>query len=117
MNATEAAKTQSLFREVNERMRERHESVDQLGGSADFLCECAREDCTHALRMTLNSYDEMRRVPTHFAVAAGIDHVFPDIERIFARRDGYLVVEKFGEAGITAIRLDSRSRVPRVQLA
>lgn len=117
MNATEAAKTQSFFREVNERMRERHESVDQLGGSADFLCECAREDCTHALRMTLNSYDEMRRVPTHFAVAAGIDHVFPDIERIFARRDGYLVVEKFGEAGIAAIRLDSRSRVPRVQLA
>lgn len=67
--------------------------------------------------MTLDSYDEMRRVPTHFAVGAGIDHVFPDIERIFARRDGYFVVEKFGEAGIAAIRLDSRSRVPRVQLA
>lgn len=36
MNATETAKTQSFFREVNERMRERHESVDQVGGSADF---------------------------------------------------------------------------------
>ena len=43
MNATEAAKTQSFFREVNERMRERHESVDQVGGCADFLCERARE--------------------------------------------------------------------------
>lgn len=45
LNATEAAKTQSFFREVNERMRERHESLDQVGGSADFLCECAREGC------------------------------------------------------------------------
>lgn len=62
--------------------------------------------------MTLDAYDEMRRFPTHFAVAAGMDHVFPDIERIFAKRDGYFVVETFGEAGIASIRLDRRSRRP-----
>ncbi|CAN5268363.1 hypothetical protein BH18ACT14_BH18ACT14_01420 [soil metagenome] len=38
MNATEAAKKQSFFREVNVRMRDRHESVDVVGDSADFLC-------------------------------------------------------------------------------
>jgi hypothetical protein len=57
-----------------------------------------------------DDYEEMRRVPTHFAVAAGMDHVFPDIERIVAKRDGYFVVEKFGEAGLAAIKLDPRSR-------
>jgi hypothetical protein len=39
-----------------------------------------------------------------------MDHVFPDIERIVAKRDGYFVVEKFGEAGLAAIKLDPRSR-------
>ncbi len=114
MNATEAAKKQSFFREVNERMRDRHESVDVVGDSADFLCECAGADCTCPVQMTLDAYDEMRRFPTHFAVAAGMDHVFPDIERIFAKRGGYFVVETFGEAGIASIRLDRRSRVGRV---
>ena len=116
MNAIEAAKKQSFFREVNERMRDWHESGEQVGGSADFLCECAGEDCTYPVQITLDAYDEMRRVPTHFAVAAEMDHVFPDFERIFAKRDGYFVVEKFGEAGIAAIRLDPRSRAGRVEV-
>jgi hypothetical protein len=110
MNAIEAAKNQSFFREVNERMRGLSESVEQVGGGADFLCECAGENCTDPVQITLDDYEEMRRVPTHFAVAAGMDHVFPDIERIVAKRDGYFVVEKFGEAGLAAIKLDPRSR-------
>jgi hypothetical protein len=110
MNAIEAAKNQSFFREVNERMRGLSESVEQVSGGADFLCECAGENCTDPIQITLDDYEEMRRVPTHFAVAAGMDHVFPDIERIVAKRDGYFVVEKFGEAGLAAIKLDPRSR-------
>jgi hypothetical protein len=84
--------------------------VEQVSGGADFLCECAEENCTDPIQITLDDYEEMRRVPTHFAVAAGMDHVFPDIERIVAKRDGYFVVEKFGEAGLAAIKLDPRSR-------
>ena len=110
MDAIKAAKNQSFFREVNERMRGLNESFEQVDGGADFLCECAGEDCTDPILITLDAYEEMRRVPTHFAVAAGMDHIFPDIERIFAKRDGYLVVEKFGEAGLAAFRLDPRSR-------
>jgi len=110
MNAIRAAKNQSFFRDVNERMRGLNESVEQGDGGADFLCECAEEDCTYPVQITLDAYEEMRRVPTHFAVAAGTEHVFPDVERIFAKRDGYYVVEKFGEAGLAAIQLDPRSR-------
>jgi hypothetical protein len=91
-------------------MRGLSESVEQVSGGADFLCECAEENCTDPIQITLDDYEEMRRVPTHFAVAAGMDHVFPDIERIVAKRDGYFVVEKFGEAGLAAIKLDPRSR-------
>jgi hypothetical protein len=75
MNAIEAAKNQSFFREVNERMRGLSESVEQVSGGADFLCECAEENCTDPIQITLDDYEEMRRVPTHFAVAAGMDHV------------------------------------------
>jgi hypothetical protein len=110
MNAIEAAKNQSFFREVNERMRGLNESVEQGAGGADFLCECAGEDCTYPVQITLDAYDEMRRVPTHFAVAADMDHVFPEVERIFANRGEYFVVEMFGEAGVAAIKLDPRSR-------
>jgi hypothetical protein len=91
-------------------MRGLSESVEQVSGGADFLCECAGENCTDPIQITLDDYEEMRRVPTHFAVAAGMDHVFPDIERIVAKRDRYFVVEKFGEAGLAAIKLDPRSR-------
>ena len=110
MNAIEAAKNQSFFREVNERMRGLNESVKQGDEGADFLCECAGEDCTYPVQITLDAYDGIRRVPTHFAVAAGMDHVFSDVERIFAKRSGYFVVEKFGEAALAAIKLDPRSR-------
>jgi hypothetical protein len=115
MHAIEAAKKQSFFREVNERMRGLNESVEQVDAGADFLCECAGEDCTYPIQITLDAYDEMRRVPTHFAVA-GMDHVIPEIERIFAKRDGYFVVETFGEAGLAAIKLDPRSHARRVKL-
>jgi hypothetical protein len=116
MQALEAAKKQSFFREVNERMRRLNESVEQGDSGADFLCECAGEDCTYPIQISLEAYDELRRVPTRFAVAAGMDHVFPEIERIFARCDGYFVVEMFGEAGLASIKLDPRTRVGGVRL-
>ena len=43
MNATEAAKNQSFFREANERMRGLNESLEQGVGGADFLCGVCRE--------------------------------------------------------------------------
>jgi hypothetical protein len=45
---------------------------------------------------------------------SGSDHVFAGVERIFAKRNGYFVVEKFGEAGVAAIELDPRRRTSRV---
>jgi hypothetical protein len=60
--------------------------------------------------VSLGAYEEVRQVPTHFLVAAGHEHVFPDAERLFETHNGYWVVEKFGEARLAAIKLDPRRR-------
>jgi hypothetical protein len=115
MDAIQAAKDQSLFRGVNERLLDMNKGFDEVSGDADFLCECASQDCIKHVSLTLDDYEEIRRVPTHFAVTDSMDHVFADVERIFAKRDGYFVVEKFGEAGVAAIELDPRRRTRLVR--
>ena len=109
MNALKAAKTQSVFREVNERI----ESVGMEDFDECFTCECARQNCLEQVKLSLDAYEELRREPTHFVVAPGIGHLFKDVERIVAMHPRYWVVEKFGEAGLAATKLDPRSR-PRL---
>jgi hypothetical protein len=112
MDAIQAAKDQSVFRRVNERMRDMHESFEVMD-EAEFLCECAKRECMKHVRIALEDYEELRRVPTHFAVSPGHGHVFPDVERLFETHSGYWVVEKYGQAGLAAIKLDPRSRAGR----
>jgi hypothetical protein len=106
MNAIKAAKNQTLFREVNERIR----NLDCSVSRAEFVCECVRPECSEKIEMSLAEYEEIRRVPNHFLVAAGKDHFFPDVERIFETYRGYWVVEKFGQSRAEATRLDPRRR-------
>ena len=49
------------------------------------------------IALTIEEYHEIRRLPTHFFVRPG--HVYPDFERVIAEPDGYVIVEKFGDAG------------------
>jgi hypothetical protein len=106
MDVIKAAKNQALFREVNERIRNLDYSVPR----AAFVCECVRPECSETIEMSLAEYEEIRRVPNHFLVAAGKDHFFPDVERIFETYRGYWVVEKFGQSRAEVTRLDPRSR-------
>ena len=100
-----AAKSESLFREVNERVRE-------LGTTAsdqfEFACECAQDDCAVPLSLTPIEYEDVRRFPTRFIVRPG--HEIPAVERLVETNERFTVVEKFGAAGIVAVRLDPRSR-------
>ena len=65
-----AAKNQSLFRDVNERIEELSEKFDARA-MVSFVCECALKDCVERLEMTHGEYEVLRRVPTHFAVKHG----------------------------------------------
>ena len=108
--AVEAAKDQSLFREVNERLRDLNESFDAIAPDSDFVCECANRDCIEHVTMTLAEYERVRAVPTRFVVLPERRHVVPEIEAVVEERENYFVVEKTGDAGSAAVRLDPRGR-------
>ncbi len=109
-DAIEAAKHQVLFRDVNEQIKTLNEAFETITRESEFLCECANTNCMEHVTMTVVEYEAVRRFPTRFVVLTTPGHVFPEIERVAAEHDGYFVVEKFGEAGKTALRLDPRSR-------
>jgi hypothetical protein len=103
--ADEIARKQSLFREINERIDELIESAD-LQEELTIFCECGTDKCYGQITLIEAEYEQLRRVPTHFAVLPG--HDLPAVERVISKNERYLVVEKFGEAGIAAIKLDPR---------
>jgi hypothetical protein len=85
------ARTESVFRHVNERIAEAAEQFDS--DATVFVCECADPDCQHRLEVPLDTYEEVRADPTHFIVAEG--HETPDYERVVKLRRGYSIVQKF----------------------
>ena len=81
-----AAKNQSLFREVNER-------IEELAGpasSALFVCECLQDECDDRVSLTHAEYEAIRSRPDRFFVVDG--HEFAEIEDVVETRDDYLVV-------------------------
>jgi hypothetical protein len=99
--------SQMLFREVNERMRWLHTELEHEG-ELQIICECRNRGCLEPLSLSAASYDAIRRIPTHFIVKAG--HEMPDVERVAATFNAYVVAEKTGQDARTAIRFDPRKR-------
>jgi len=88
--AARAARTESLFRQVNERIAEKAE--DSPNDQATFVCECADPRCAHPITAPLTEYEEVRSEPTLFLVRPG--HADDSIERVVDERKGYEIVEK-----------------------
>ena len=102
-----AAKNQSLFREVNER-------IEDLAGSASFtsfICECTDETCNETLSLTVEEYEHVRSGSNLFVVAIG--HEIPEIEDVVESTERYLLVSKLGSGRAVAERLDPRKRTTR----
>ena len=100
-SATRVAKNESLFREVNERIKGLADTF--LVGRDDrqrFVCECSRNGCSESVELTLEEYADVRASDVRFAVVRG--HVSPEYERVVLRTDRYWVVEKDGLAGRVA---------------
>jgi hypothetical protein len=105
------AKTESLFRSVNERIAEASVRFDN-GGATDarFLCECGDPACSERLEVPLEEYEQVRGDATTFVLDP--EHVEPDVERIVERRRHYAVVKKVDAAVARIVRkLDPRSGV------
>ena len=100
------ARTEAVFRDVNERIAETAERFDAQ--STEFVCECADPNCAHRVEATLEEYEEVRADPTTFLLVPGHEHA--DIERVIADRGRFNVVEKMHEAvRATVKRLDPRA--------
>ena len=84
------ARTEALFRDVNERIAESAARFD--ASSTQFVCECADANCTHRLEATLNEYEQVRSDGATFMLAPGHEHA--DIERVVERRSRFNIVEK-----------------------
>jgi hypothetical protein len=86
-----ARANEETFAKANERIRLTAESYD-FGESVPFLCECSEPTCFESVRLSLANYREARDGAGGFILVPG--HEDPEVERIVARGDGYLVVEK-----------------------
>jgi hypothetical protein len=85
-----AARTESLFRGVNERIAE---TAERFGAEdASFVCECADPECTQRIPATLDEYEEVRSDGAQFLMLE--EHVEPEIERVAKRRPTFTLVEK-----------------------
>ncbi|HUQ21642.1 MAG TPA: hypothetical protein VM049_01365 [Gaiellaceae bacterium] len=86
MNASEGeklARTESLFREVNERIAESAERFE--AHETRFVCECADAACVHRVDATLDEYERIRADGATFLLASG--HEDERIEAV-VREDG-----------------------------
>jgi hypothetical protein len=100
------AHTESLFRDVNERIADSAERFQ--ADSTQFVCECADPNCTHRVEATLNEYEAVRADGATFMLAPG--HAHHDIERVIADRGRFQIVEKMQKTvRATVLRLNPRA--------
>jgi hypothetical protein len=98
------AKTESRFRQVNERIAS---SADRIGADeAELVCECADPECGHRIAAPLEDYEETRASGSHFLVAPG--HELQDHERVVKTGPGFRIVAKLRAVGDLARRLNPR---------
>jgi hypothetical protein len=100
------ARTEALFRDVNERIAESAQRFE--ADSTQFVCECADANCTHRLEATLDEYEDVRADGATFLLAPG--HAHADIERVVEDRGRFHIVEKVqATVRATVQRLDPRA--------
>lgn len=84
------ARTEALFREVNERIAESAERFDVT--QTNFICECADPRCTHRIEATLEEYERVREDGDTFLLVPG--HEDERVEAVVKSSNAHAVVEK-----------------------
>jgi hypothetical protein len=88
------AKTEALFRNVNEGIKDASDRLDTNAGR--FVCECGDPNCTDRIEVPLDEYESVRDHPTRFVVSPG--HVKGPVEKIVKRNRAYSVIDKVDRA-------------------
>jgi hypothetical protein len=100
------ARTEALFRNVNERIAEsaRRTESEHL----TFVCECGDPDCTEKVAAPLGVYEDVRSDGTQFLLVPG--HEDEWVERVVEERPRYSIVRKVHQAVAAYVRrLDPRA--------
>lgn len=100
------ARTQSLYRDVNERVKQINATFGALIPLSEWICECDDGTCSERMELTQGEYEAVRLDPRRFAVLPG--HFNSRIEQLAEQTERYWVVEKFGVAGDLAAKVDPR---------
>lgn len=88
--AERIAQTESLFREVNERIAE--SAVRSGTDETSFVCECADAACTHRVEASLAEYETVRDHGATFMLVPGHDD--ERVEAVVEQQGGHAIVEK-----------------------
>ena len=106
--AERIGRNDSAFRDVNEEVRARaNEHLTAADQLVPFLCECADEDCTTIIQLTLVEYEDVRTDSRQFLNVIGHERAEGPVE-IMSKSHNHLVVRKSGRAGDVAEALDTR---------
>ena len=100
------ARTESLFRNVNERIAESAQRTESE--NAAFVCECGDADCTEKVEAPLGVYQDVRSDATQFLLVPG--HEDDRIEQVVEERSRYSIVRKVNRIVAAHVRrLDPRA--------
>jgi len=83
-------KNEVAFREYNQRRAD-----FELGATDDpipLVCECGNKDCFQTIEVSPPAWELAHGPEDQFVVAP--DHIYPDLERVVERTDGYWIVQK-----------------------
>lgn len=95
-----AARNQSMFRAVNEKLRDLNEQFATMTDDFVVACECADANCVQTLTISADDYMSVRANPRTFVVLPG--HVYPDVEDVISEAESYVIVEKLAAAADVA---------------
>jgi hypothetical protein len=90
------ARNEAAFRGLNESLEASVHSGRPDDDLAGFVCECGDPDCDTTVRVTLPTYESVRRDSMLFLLVSG--HEAPDVEDVVDGGDGYVVVRKHDDA-------------------
>jgi hypothetical protein len=105
--AKRVAENQARFREANEEIS----AIAERGADLPripFVCECANPRCVEILRLSRSQYEAIRADGRRFLNAPGHEAAALGWGVVVERGDGFVVVEKIGEAGDFSDALDPR---------
>ena len=103
------ARNEAAFRELNDSLDTSvHQRLaDSHTGLPGFVCECADPGCAEIVHLGLQRYEEIRSDPRTFLISPG--HVFPEVEDVISREDGFLVVRKHADVANIVRATDPRA--------